>query len=61
MSQPQGPQPAEKMARSDNNNNNSNDLQGVPADARYVLGMSYPSSARQHVLTMKTQGQSNVA
>ena len=32
----------------------SNDLMftGVPADARYLLGVSYPSSERQHVLTM---------
>ena len=24
------------------------------ADAKYLLGVSYPSSERQHVLTMKT-------
>ena len=27
---------------------------GVPADARHLLGVSYPSSQRQHVLTVKT-------
>ena len=41
------------------NNNNKNDDDdddniGVPANARYLLGVSYPSSERQHVLTMKT-------
>ena len=28
------------------NNNNSNNLQVLPANARYLLGVSYPSSER---------------
>ena len=29
-----------------------NNFTGVPADARYLLGVSYPSSERQHALTV---------
>ena len=41
----------------DNNNNNST---GVPGNARYLLGMSYPSPERQHVLTFETLGSVHI-
>ena len=31
---------------------NINNLQVLPANARYLLGVSYPSSERQHILTL---------
>ena len=37
-----------------NNNNLPADAYNLPADARYLLGVSYPISERQHILTMKT-------